>query len=130
MSVIRQDRINEEVRKVTGEIIHEMKDPRVLEMATITRADVTADLRQARLFVSVYEPDEALRRACVKTLNHAAGFIAREIGRRIQLRRLPALKFELDTSIEYSAHINELLNSLHSASSNEEGVSSGEDGHA
>ena len=45
-------------------------------------------------------------------LNHANGFIARELGRRMQIRRLPMLKFMLDTSIQYSVHISKVLNSL------------------
>lgn len=112
MSAIRQDRINEEVKKTVGEIIRDMKDPRISSMTTVTYAEVTNDLKQAKLRVSVYEEDEALRKGTVDALNHAAGFIARELGQRMQIRRLPALKFILDTSIEYSVHIAGILSSL------------------
>ncbi|HOR13840.1 MAG TPA: ribosome-binding factor A, partial [Clostridia bacterium] len=57
MSAIRQDRLNEEIKKAVSEIIFEMKDPRVSSMATITQAEVTNDLKQAKLRVSVYEQD-------------------------------------------------------------------------
>lgn len=112
MSAIRQDRINEEVKKTVGEIIREMKDPRVSQMATITHAEVTNDLKQAKLHVSVYEESEQQRYDTITALNHAAGFITRELGQRMQIRRLPAIKFILDTSIEYSAHINKILGTL------------------
>lgn len=112
MSAIRQDRINEEVKKTVGEIVREMKDPRISPMATVTTAEVTNDLKQAKLRVSVYEKDEQQRADTVAALNHAAGFIARELGQRMQIRRIPTLKFELDTSIEYSAHIAKILSSL------------------
>lgn len=112
MSAIRQDRINEEVKKIVGEIIREMKDPRVSQMATITQAEVTNDLKHAKLYVSVYEENEEQRGDTIAALNHAAGFITRELGQRMQIRRLPAIKFILDTSIEYSAHINKILGTL------------------
>lgn len=112
MSAIRQDRMNEEVKKVVSEIIREMKDPRISAMTTITQAEVTNDLKQAKMHVSVYEQDEQVRKGTIDALNHAAGFIARELGQRMQIRRLPAMKFVLDTSIEYSVHIAHILNSL------------------
>ncbi len=115
MSAIRQDRMNEEVKKTVSEVIREMKDPRISSMTTITAAEVTNDLKYAKIHVSVYEEDEQVRKDAVDALNHATGFIAREMGQRMQIRRLPALKFVLDTSIEYSVHIGKLLNTLHPA---------------
>lgn len=108
----RQGRMNEEVKKVVSEIVREMKDPRISEMATITRADVTNDLKHAKLFVSVYEQGDEKRQDTINALNHAAGFITRELGQRMQIRRLPAMKFILDTTIEYSVHIASILNTL------------------
>lgn len=112
MSAIRQDRLNEEIKKAVSEIIFEMKDPRVSSMATITQAEVTNDLKQVKLRVSVYEQDELVRKGTIEALNHAAGFISRELGQRIKIRRLPSLKFVLDTSIEYSVHIAHLIDKL------------------
>lgn len=120
MSAIRQDRMNEEVKKVVSEIIRDMKDPRISSMTTITQAEVTNDLKHAKLSVSVYEKDEQARLATIQALNHAAGFIARELGSRMQIRRLPSLKFLLDTSIEYSVHIAGILNSLQISRDDEE----------
>ncbi|MBQ3816552.1 MAG: 30S ribosome-binding factor RbfA [Clostridia bacterium] len=112
MSAIRSDRINEEVKKTLSAIIREMKDPRISPMTTLTGAEVTKDLKYAKISVSVYDKDDAVRQGTVDALNHAAGFIAHELGQRMLIRRVPSLKFRLDDSIAYSIHISEILNSL------------------
>ena len=112
MSAIRSDRLNEEAKKVLSEIIRELKDPRLSPMTTITQVEITNDLKYAKVHVSVYDESEEVRSDSVLALNHASGFIARELGKRMQIRRLPQLKFLLDTSIEYSVHIAKVLNSL------------------
>lgn len=109
---IRYERMNEEIKKTISEIIKEMKDPRLSDMTTIMSVDVTNDLKQAKVMVSVYDKDDEVRGASVDALNHGSGFITRELGRRMQLRALPKLIFKLDNSIEYSVHISEILNSL------------------
>lgn len=112
MANIRYTRINEEVKKAISEIVREMKDPRISSMTTIMSAEVTNDLKQAKVRVSVYDPDNAVREASVAALNRAAGFIRHELGSRIDIRALPQLKFILDNSIEYSVHIAKILNDL------------------
>ena len=62
MSAIRSDRMNEEVKKTMTAIIREMKDPRISPMTTLTTVEVTNDLKYAKLRVSVYDEDEAVRR--------------------------------------------------------------------
>mgnify|MGYP000801230922 FL=1 len=112
MANVRYDRINEEVKKAISEIVREMKDPRISPMTTIMSAEVTNDLKQAKVRVSVYDKDDAVRAESVAALNRAAGFIRHELGNRIDLRALPQLKFTLDNSIEYSVHIAQILNDL------------------
>ncbi len=112
MANIRYTRINEEVKKAISEIVREMKDPRISSMTTIMSAEVTNDLKQAKVRVSVYDPDDSVREASVAALNRAAGFIRHELGNRIDIRALPQLKFILDNSIEYSVHIAKILNDL------------------
>jgi len=103
---IRYERMNEEIKKTISEIIKDMKDPRVSDMTTIMSVDVTNDLKQAKVLVSVYDKDNEVRRGTVEALN-------RELGKRMQLRALPKLNFKLDNSIEYSVHISEIIDSLH-----------------
>lgn len=120
MSAIRTDRLNEEAKKTISEIIREMKDPRLSPMTTVTAVELTNDLKHGKVHISVYDEEET-RVGSVAALNHASGFIARELGKRMQIRRLPELKFLLDTSIEYSVHIAEVLNSLARPAEPEEG---------
>lgn len=112
MSQIRCDRMNEEVKKTLTGVIRDMKDPRISPMATVTSAEVTKDLKYAKIAISVYDKDDAIRKETVDALNRAEGFIARELGQRMLIRRVPTLKFVLDESIAYSVHIQEILNTL------------------
>lgn len=104
----RIDRISEEVRREVDQIIREqIRDPRVTGTWSITRADVTGDLRYAKIRVSVLQ--EEYRAPLLKALKSAAGFIRRELGRSLQLRYLPELIFESDENIAYGIHISSLL---------------------
>lgn len=108
MGFERTDRISEEVRRALDKIIRgEVNDPRVCGTWSITHADVTRDLRYCRVRVSVLE--EELRKDMLKALKNAAGFIRRELGREVDLRYTPELIFELDTNMEYAAHIQQVL---------------------
>lgn len=110
---VRYQRLNEEIKKTLSEILRDMKDPRISPMTTIVSVEVTNDLKQAKVRVSVYDKEQAPREESVATLNGAEGFIAREVGRRMQLRALPRFKFILDDSIAYSVHISEVIEGLH-----------------
>lgn len=104
----RIDRISEEVRRALDKIIREdVRDPRVCGTFSIVRADVTRDLKFCTVRVSVLENN--LRDGLITALKKAAGFIRRELGRRVQLRCVPELIFELDNNIEYAAKISEIL---------------------
>lgn len=114
MASVRYDRINEELKKALSEIIREMKDPRISSMTTVLLVEATNDLKLAKVRVSVYDKSDDVRRETVAQLNRAEGFIARELGRRVDIRRIPTLKFILDDSIEYAVHISEIINKLQS----------------
>ena len=114
MPSVRYDRINEEIKKALSEIIRDMKDPRISPMTTVLLVEATNDLKIAKVRISVYDKSDDVRRETVAQLNRAEGFIARELGKRVDLRRIPTLKFSLDDSIEYAVHISEIINKLHS----------------
>ena len=111
MSFKRTDRISEEVKKELSSVIRELKDPRIPMMTSVVKVDVTNDLRYAKAYISVMGNDEEKKDA-IKGLTAAAGFIRREIGSRIKLRCVPEFSFVIDTTIEYGAHINKLLNDI------------------
>ncbi|MGE5629840.1 MAG: 30S ribosome-binding factor RbfA [Caulobacteraceae bacterium] len=112
MSKHRIDRISEEVKREVSEIIrNDIKDPRVSSMSSVVAAEVTPDLRYAKIFISVLGNDEE-KNATLKGLNSAAGFIRRELGSNMQLRYAPEVIFELDRSIEHGTNIMKLINEV------------------
>lgn len=112
MSSHRMDKISEEIKRELSEVLRELKDPRIPSLVSVVAVTVTKDLKFAKAFVSVFGSDE-IRKNAVKGLNSGAGFVRKEIGRRIALRNVPEFTFELDDSIEHGAHINEIIHKLH-----------------
>lgn len=104
----RIDRISEEVRREVDRIIREdLNDPRICGTFSVTRAEVTRDLRFAKIFVSVLEDDK--RDELLKALKSAAGYIRRELARNIVIRQSPELSFVKDENIAYGVHIAKVL---------------------
>jgi ribosome-binding factor A len=105
----RTERIAEELKKEISNIIRNtIKDPRLPGFVSVTAVRVTKDLRYAKAYISVYGKDKEKQDA-IQALNHAAGFVRREIGNRIKLRYTPELTFHLDNSIEHGIHISNLI---------------------
>ena len=111
MSFKRTDRISEEIKKELSDVIRNLKDPRIPLMTSVVSVSVTNDLRYAKAYISIMGTPEEKKDA-VKGLKSAAGYIRREIGSRVDLRCVPEFTFVEDNSIEYGAHINELLNTI------------------
>jgi ribosome-binding factor A len=108
MASTRQRRVQEKLVQEISEIVRrEIKDPRV-GFVTITDAEVSPDLRHARIFFSVLGDQEA-RQETTKALNRAAGFVRSEFAHRAQMRFVPEIRFEFDPSVERGARISELL---------------------
>ncbi len=108
MNFDRIDRISEEVRREVNRILREsVRDPRVTGTWSVTRADVTRDLRYAKIRISVLEDE--LRAPLLKALKSAAGFVRRELSKSMNLRYTPEILFEADDNIAYGVHISSLL---------------------
>lgn len=108
MSYQRIDRISEEVRREVDAIIREeLHDPRVSGTYSVTRAEVTGDLRYAKIFISVLEDDR--RDDLMDALKNAKGYIRRSLGKRMIIRYTPELIFVSDKNIEYGVHIAKVL---------------------
>lgn len=104
----RIDRISEEVRRELDAIIREeLNDPRIDGTWSITRAEVTGDLRFAKVYVSVLEDEK--REPLMAALKNAKGYIRRELGRKMIIRYSPELIFVSDKNIEYGVHIAKVL---------------------
>ncbi|MBV7503726.1 30S ribosome-binding factor RbfA [Bacillus sp. sid0103] len=108
----RANRVGEQMKKELGDIIgRKIKDPRI-GFVTVTDVEVTGDLQQAKVYISVLG-DEEQRENTLKGLAKAKGFIRTEIGHRIRLRKTPEIIFEWDESIDYGNRIDTLLHQLH-----------------
>jgi len=107
MSSTRMGRINEEIQRELSVLIRTVKDPRVHGLISITAVDTTADLRCAKVYVSVLDKSDV--NEVVKGLRSAAGYLRRELGRALSLRYTPELIFERDDSMAEGAHILSLL---------------------
>lgn len=112
MASNRIGRINEEIQREISAQIRRLKDPRVsgTGMVSITRVDTTGDLRYTRIYVSVL--DKTQEKDVLKGLKSASGFLRRELGSALRLRYTPELQFVADDSIQYGAHILELLHDV------------------
>ena len=111
MSSNKIARINDDIQRVVSARLRDIKDPRVQQgMISVTRVETTGDLRYSKIWLSVMglENEKEFRRG----LKSASGWLRQELGASLTLRYTPALVFELDHSIEYGAHINEVINSL------------------
>jgi ribosome-binding factor A len=108
----RANRVGEQMKKELGDIIsRKIKDPRI-GFVTVTDVEVTGDLQQAKVYISVLG-DEEQRENTLKGLAKAKGFIRTEIGQRIRLRKTPEITFEFDESVDYGNRIENLLHQLH-----------------
>ena len=99
-----QELIKQEMSKM---LLTDLKDPRI-GFVTVTDVEMTGDLREAKIYVSVMGEQEQIK-SSLEGLNSALGFIRREIGQRIRLRFTPEISFALDTSLDYGDHIQKLL---------------------
>jgi len=104
----RQERLGRLLREEISELIQRhLKDPR-LGMVTVTEVVPAPDLREARVFVSVYGDADAQQES-LAGLHSAGGFLHEELKRRLRLRRIPHLEFRLDDSLARGSRILDLL---------------------
>jgi ribosome-binding factor A len=108
----RSDRVAEAIREAVATFLAEgVKDPRITGLVTVTGAQVTRDLRHAKVFVSVLGT-EVERAATFEGLASLAGFLRARVGRELRLRLAPEITFQPDESIAYAARIETLLESV------------------
>lgn len=107
----RIDRISSEYKQAMASSLRTLKDPRVQGLVSITRCEVTADLRYARIFVSVFG-DEAAGKRAMQGLRSASGFLRREVAQKTGLRAAPEPLFSLDDSISHGTDILSILNKI------------------
>ena len=113
MAGFKIDRLASDFTFQLSDLFRGLKDPRVTGcLLTIVRVEITNDLSYATVYVGAMEGLEAAKTA-VKGLQSASGYLRRELAARVKVRKMPELRFVADDSIEHSAHIARMLESLH-----------------
>jgi ribosome-binding factor A len=108
----RHERVGEEIaHEINAMLAGELKDPRLEGMVVVSEVRVQPDMKHARVFINMQGTGKEQADA-IKALDHASGFIRRELIERLQLRRLPELHFTLDHSQEYTERIDQLLKEM------------------
>ena len=111
MSSRRQEQVAEFLRDEVSEIItREMKDPR-LGFVSITRVELSPDLRYAKVFISVFGSEEE-REATLRALTGEAGFVRYQLKPRIRIRHVPEISFQLDRSMEHAEEVARTLKKI------------------
>ena len=104
-------RTNDDIQLVLSKLLRDIKDPRIQQgMISVTRVETTGDLRYSKVWLSVLGMQN--EKEFKKGLKSAGGWLRRELGNTLKLRYTPELVFEVDHSIEYGAHINQVISSL------------------
>lgn len=116
MSGYRIDRVSEDIKREIAAVVRELKDPRVAgKLLTVVRVEVSSDASYAKVYVSAMEGIETAKEAA-KGLKSATGYIRREIGKRLHLRKTPELLFVADDSVEHGMNIVKMMDDLRTES--------------
>ncbi len=108
MGQVRVEKVQELIKQeISKMLLTEVKDPRI-GFVTVTTVEITGDLRQAKVFVSLMGSDEQ-KTSSWQGLQSCLGYVRSEIGKRVRMRLTPELTWHLDTSLDYSTRIQELL---------------------
>lgn len=113
MGQYRLQRLNDQLRdEISHLILHgDVKDPRVNTFLSINRVEITTDLGYAKVYVSTFLPDGQLKKG-VDGLNAAAGFIQKEIAKKLRIRQFPKLTFVVDSGMKEGFMMVQKLNEL------------------
>jgi len=117
----RVDRVNSVIRQEICDLLQrEVKDPRLGTFVTVTRVSTSADFRHAKVYVSTIGSDRGTEEV-LGALGRASGFLRREMGRRLDLRRVPELSFQYDESIGQGVRILQLISEVSGPQTEAEG---------
>jgi ribosome-binding factor A len=109
----RPDRVADQIRQELSELLSRgaVHDPGI-GFITLTRVKVSPDLQLARVYYSSMGDEKALRDSA-RALPRATPFLRRQVGERLQLRRVPELEFRFDESIGHQDRVEQILRELH-----------------
>ena len=108
----RAERVRGVLHEVLSEVLKkEIRDPR-LETVTITGVKMSDDVKHAKVYVTASGNNATAKNDALEGFGSAAGFIKKKLARQLGLRYMPALKFYYDESLDYGAHIDQVLKSI------------------
>ena len=104
----RHERLEQDVKIALSDIImNEVKEPSVTGLISVTDVKITPDQKYAKVYVSIY--GQGNKNKVIEALKKATGFIKKELGRRVRMRNMPDITFELDNSMEYGEHMDKVI---------------------
>ena len=112
-------RNTEDIKRELSAILRQVKDPRVSGLVSIVKVDLSGDMSYCKVYISCLEGIERAKES-VKGLKSAQGFIRKELGGRLRLRKVPELQFIPDDSIEAGARISKILDGVISPETEEQ----------
>ena len=116
--------MNSDVQRVISHVIEfEIKDPRVSSLVSVTRCDVTNDLKECKAYISVLGSDEDAENT-MEGLRRASGFIRKRLAESLNLRYTPQIEFKLDKSIEYGVMMSKKIDDVLGANKSTEDTAS------
>ena len=117
MAGFKHGRITSDIQLAVSELLREVKDPRVSPLIGVVKVDVSGDLSYATIYVSAIDGYDVTVNS-VKGLKSAAGYLRRELGSRLRLRKVPELRFIADDSIIKSAEIMNIIDGFEKKENN------------
>lgn len=112
MAGYKINRVTSDIKIALSELLREVKDPRVSKLLSIVKVDVSGDMSYATVYVSAIEGSEKTAES-VKALNKSvAGYLRKQLGASLSLRKVPELRFVADDSLERSAEISKIIKSF------------------
>ena len=113
MTKKRVERLNSLLKEVISEVVmKDVRNPHVAGLVTITRVEISSDIKHAKVFISVIGSEQE-KNDTLDALQSAAGFIAVHASKKVVLRYFPVLTFKLDTSVDKHLRIDAILNQIH-----------------
>ncbi len=108
----RSNRNNSDIERALSEIIRkDLKDPRIGLITSVVKTDTTKDLKECKVYISVFGDDEK-KQETISAIKNAGGFIRYRLAQTLNLRNTPELHFILDDSIEYGVNMTKKINDI------------------
>lgn len=107
----KHQRLEQDVKVALSNIItYDVKEPSVTGLISVTDVKITPDQKYAKVYISVFGKQN--KEKVIEALKKATGYIKSELGRKVRMRNIPSLQFELDDSIEYGAYMDKVIDEV------------------